>query len=150
MSDSRISISYFRESSVSQARKKNRILMRHKFSFEAKVVIGSTIFAFASSAVLYFIPPSQSDKSLRGPFIPYYGHAYLKVVKYPIARMNEARLYEDGKPLGSSESNLPDIVEKGNGLYKVYINVGATAPILMFSSSDNTDPNTNGRKYRLE
>ena len=64
--------------------------------------------------------------------------------------MSEARLYEDDKPLGASDSNLPDIIEKGNGLYKVYINAGDTTPILMFSSSDNTDPNTNGRKYRLE
>ena len=136
--------------SASSKREKNRTQMLRKLSFETRIVIGSTIFAFASSVFLYFIPPSQIDRNLRGPFIPYFGYAYLKVVKYPIARMSEARLYEDDKPLGASDSNLPDIIEKGNGLYKGYINAGDTTPILMFSSSDNTDPNTNGRKYRLE
>ena len=125
--------------------------MRRKFSFDTKVVIGSIIFALASSAFLYFIPPTpKGENKIRGPFVPNYGYAYLVMVKIPFIRMSEARLYENEKPLGPSNSDLSDVVAKGKGLYKIYRNEGGTIPLLMFSSSDNTDPNTNGRKYRLE
>lgn len=124
--------------------------MLRKISFETRIAIGSTIFAVASSALLYCIPPSPAaGNHLRGAFIPYFGFAYLTVVKYPIAKIDTARLYENDVPLHRA-GDLQDIVSKGSGSYKVYINAGETIPSLMFSSSDNTDPNTNGRKYRLE
>jgi len=124
--------------------------MRRKLSFDKKILIGSTAFAFASSAFLYCIPPSPSaENRLRGTFAPYFGYAYLIVVKYPIATIGNARLYENDKPLRPA-ADLQDIVSTGNGLYKVYINAGETIPTLMFSSSDNTDPNTNGRKYQIK
>lgn len=125
--------------------------MPRKLSFNAKVVIGSTIFAFASSAFLYLLPPSPSPNHyLRGQFKLWQGNAYVTIIKYPLSELKAARLYEDGKLLKQPNSDPQDISAKGNGLYRLYLGINETAPTLMFSSSDNTNPNTNGRKYRLE
>ncbi|WP_429034079.1 hypothetical protein [Bradyrhizobium sp. I1.14.4] len=60
-------------------------------------------------------------------------------------------MYEDDKPLGPANCEAIDIAEKGNGRFRLYRDpVDYLAPILIFSTSDNTDPNTNGRKYRLK
>lgn len=114
------------------------------------VAIGSTMFAFAASAFLFLLPAQQIDHSIRGEFRRWQGNAYVIVVKYPLNRLREARLYEDDKLLGPPNSDPQKIWAKGSGLYRLYKEVDELAPILMFSSSDNTDPNTNGRKYRLE
>ena len=50
-------------------------------------------------------------------------------------------LYEDGHRLGPAHANHAAIAEKGRGAYSHW---GAW---LRFSSSDNTDPRTNGRRY---
>lgn len=52
-------------------------------------------------------------------------------------------LYEDGKPLGPPHSSRADIAKLGRGRFSHWIDVG-----YIFSSSDNSDPNSNGRKYR--
>ncbi|WFU53797.1 hypothetical protein QA639_29635 [Bradyrhizobium pachyrhizi] len=124
--------------------------MQPKLSFDTRVLVGSTLFALASSAFLYLLPVSPIERHLRGAFRQWHGNAYSIVVKYPLNRLDDARLYEDGKPLGPPNSDLQDILAKGHGLYKLYRMSNETSPVLMFSSSDNTDPNTNGRKYRLE
>lgn len=51
-------------------------------------------------------------------------------------------LYEDGKPLGPSRSNFKNIKEKGAGRFGYMLKYGFS-----FSTSDNTDPNKNGRHY---
>lgn len=51
-------------------------------------------------------------------------------------------LYEDDKPLGPAHSDDADIERNGNGRYSYRKVVG-----LVFSSSDNSDPATNGRHY---
>nr|WP_235999781.1 hypothetical protein [Bradyrhizobium uaiense] len=114
------------------------------------VTIGSTLFALTASGFLYLIPPQAPDPWIRGVFRLWQGHAYVAVVKYPLAQIQSARLYENDKPLGPANSDPQDISSKGHGLYKFYRQQDETVPVLMFSSSDNTDPNTNGRKYRLE
>ena len=52
-----------------------------------------------------------------------------------------ARPYEDGRPLGPKAKHVGSIAEKGRGHYR---HIGQT---LHFSSSDLTDPRTNGRSY---
>ncbi|MGF6313416.1 hypothetical protein ABIB82_007584 [Bradyrhizobium sp. i1.8.4] len=122
-----------------------------KLSSDARVAIGSTIFALASSASLYLLPQLPIDPHLRGTFRLWQGNAYVIVVKYTEGPLTDARLYEDGKPLGPSNSDPQEIWTKGSGRFRLYRDpTDYLAPILMFSSSDNTDPNTNGRKYRLE
>lgn len=51
-------------------------------------------------------------------------------------------LYEDGLPLGRAHSSHPDIASIGEGRFSHWKTQG-----MVFSSSDNSDPNTNGRTY---
>jgi hypothetical protein len=53
-------------------------------------------------------------------------------------------LYEDDRKLGPSHSSYKSVVTIGNGRFLHWINNG-----FIFSASDNSDPNTNGRSYRL-
>ncbi len=121
-------------------------------SANTRVVIGSTLFALASSAFLYLLPPSPIDKGLlRGNFHSYQGHAYLVPVKFIDGELNAARLYEDDKLLGPANSVEQEIIDKGAGRFALLRDAwNYRGPALMFSTSDNTDPNTNGRKYHLK
>jgi hypothetical protein len=51
---------------------------------------------------------------------------------------------EDGKPIGAPHSALVDIRAKGGGLFSHWKGV------LDFSTSDNSDPNTNGHSYMID
>jgi hypothetical protein len=51
-------------------------------------------------------------------------------------------LYEDDKPLGPAHSPHGDIEHIGQGRYSHWKGIG-----MMFSTSDNSDPTTNGRHY---
>jgi len=59
-------------------------------------------------------------------------------------------LFENGKRLGAPHS-LPDEIRMGGGCYRHW-QVGAWArrDVLFFSTSDNSDPRTNGRAYSVE
>lgn len=114
------------------------------------IAIFSMLIAMASTAFLFMLPAQPVDHSLRGVFRRWQGDAWIIVVKYPLRQLREAKLYEDDMLIGPANSDPQEISAKGRGLYRLYKEVDETAPILMFSTSDNTDPNTNGRKYRLE
>ncbi|WP_338688891.1 hypothetical protein V5279_25005 [Bradyrhizobium sp. 26S5] len=122
-----------------------------KISASSRVVIGSTLFALASSGFLYLIPPSPTDRYLlRRAMLHYQGHAYLLPVKYFDVPLENAKLYEDDRLLGPSNTPQQEIIEKGEGRFWLYRDLSNYfGPALMFSTSDNTDPNTNGRKYHL-
>ena len=51
-------------------------------------------------------------------------------------------IYEDGKPLGPAHSNFADISKLGRGRFTYWTGQG-----LIFSTSDGSDPNSNGRRY---
>jgi hypothetical protein len=51
-------------------------------------------------------------------------------------------IYEDGRPLGPGHSPHEDIANNGHGRYSHWRGQG-----FVFSASDNSDPNTNGRHY---
>jgi hypothetical protein len=51
-------------------------------------------------------------------------------------------LLEDGKPLGPAHAQHVEIRENGNGRFSHW------GDVVIFSSSDGTDPRTNGRRYR--
>jgi hypothetical protein len=53
-------------------------------------------------------------------------------------------LFEDGRPLGPARSAHDRIRQFGGGAYSHW------GSQLLFSSSDNTDPRTNGRRYHVE
>lgn len=51
-------------------------------------------------------------------------------------------VYEDGRPLGPAHSNFADISKLGQGRFAYWVGHG-----LIFSTSDGSDPNDNGRRY---
>jgi hypothetical protein len=57
---------------------------------------------------------------------------------------SDIELYEDEKPLGPAHSVHRDVGKIGQGRYSHWRFVYS---MFLFSSSDNTDPNTNGRNY---
>ncbi len=56
---------------------------------------------------------------------------------------SNARLYEDGRPLGPSHSLHSMVRDVGRGMHSFWSNM------LVFSTSDNSDPRTNGRRYTV-
>ncbi|MGX1352314.1 hypothetical protein AB7M49_005923 [Bradyrhizobium elkanii] len=138
------------QDSIPKARSKVLFSKISRISSSTRVTAGSTVFALAASGLLYLIPQQPPDPRIRQTFRLWQGHAYVVLVKYPISKIASARLYEDDYPLGPANSDPQDISWKGNGLYRIYLQPDETVPTLMFSTSDNTDPNNNGRKYRLE
>ncbi|WP_233475694.1 hypothetical protein [Bradyrhizobium brasilense] len=139
----------YRRREASQARAKGKVSLRTSAS--TRIAIGSTLFALASSAFLFLVPPSPIDRNvLRGAFRLYKGYAYLIPVKYVDGTLETARLYEDDRLLGPANTAQQEIIDKGAGRFAFYRDTwNYFGPALMFSTSDNTDPNTNGRKYHL-
>jgi hypothetical protein len=90
-------------------------------------------------------------RRLRAPFTFDSGHCYTApvpdLVELGDDSGNPARspliLYEDGTVLGEPHSAHDDIRAQGCGLFSHWDQT------VYFSSSDNSDPNTNGRKYVL-
>ncbi len=58
------------------------------------------------------------------------------------------QLFEDDKPIGPRDSLHADIRAHGLGAWSHWDFGGV--PRVIFSTSDNSDPNTNGRRYRLD
>ena len=88
---------------------------------------------------------------LRPPFEHVSGHAYIVAVR-SIRRLGDTDqrprhspyvLCEDGKVIGDPHAVHEAIATKGQGLYSHW------GHALYFSASDNSDPNTNGRRYVL-
>jgi len=59
------------------------------------------------------------------------------------------RVFEDGKELGPSESLHEDIRKIGMGRYSHWKSTDGSMAVY-FSTSDNSDPNSNGRVYELK
>ncbi len=51
-------------------------------------------------------------------------------------------IYEGGKPLGPAHSSFADISKLGHGRFSYWTGLG-----MFFSTSDGSDPNSNGRRY---
>ncbi|WP_244067727.1 hypothetical protein [Bradyrhizobium sp. Ce-3] len=123
-----------------------------RLSASSRIAIGSTLFALTSSICLFLLPASQIDRHLlRGKMQHYRGYAYLIPVKYFDRPLEAAQLYEDDKLLGPASPHQQEIIDQGGGRFWLYRDTwNYFGPALMFSTSDNTDPNTNGGKYHLE
>lgn len=108
---------------------------------------GNTEYLFRSSGAKNYWDKSASEPALaiRGPYAPVRGHAWSVELDPSLAALvkDPARfmLYESGSPLGWPVSSVSSIIEYGKGRYFV------TAGRLVFSASDNTDPNAAGRNY---
>lgn len=73
------------------------------------------------------------------------GHAWLMPAPDPAHWRVE--LFEDDRPLGPGGSLHVDIRERGKGAWSHWR--FGERPYVLFATSDNSDPNTNGRLYKL-
>ncbi|WP_128932689.1 hypothetical protein [Bradyrhizobium zhanjiangense] len=115
--------------------------------------IGAAILYIPVALYLDTLPPWRNPDPgmIYPPFKHFGGNAwqYLTLIPGSISDTNDApnrsrlELTEDRRPLGPAHSEHADIVEKGNGQYSYW------QSSLIFSTSDNSDPNTNGRAYRV-
>jgi len=80
-------------------------------------------------------------------FTPELGHAYVSATHRPYLSSHLepsiARVLEGGKPLGPANSQHVEIRETGQGRFSFWYDY------VIFSTSDNTDPRTNGRTYTM-
>jgi hypothetical protein len=89
---------------------------------------------------------------LNRPFEKYYGSDVAHVIKVPqldafsdnvdTPRRSNYLVYEDDHPLGPAHSEHVDISKIGKGRFSHWNREG-----FIFSSSDNSDPKTTGRRY---
>jgi hypothetical protein len=95
-------------------------------------------------------PPGAVHRMVR-QFQKFGGHAFIGLAA-SVAHLGDtpdsherspAVIYEDGKPLGPAHVRHVDIAEYGGGRFSHWRN----AKGFIFSSSDNSDPNLNGREY---
>jgi hypothetical protein len=91
-----------------------------------------------------------TSEPLTGPFKQENGYAFF--APFPVSgsgdslqqpRRSSATVCEDDKPLGPAHSIHDDIRTQGMGRFSYW------GRDLYFSTSDNSDPNTNGRSYKV-
>ncbi len=91
---------------------------------------------------------------LRRPFLRFLNSTFCVIARDPAFEKladsvdnnlrSPVEIYEDGKRLGPPHSKHEDVARIGYGRYSHWLSGGG---ILVFSSSDNSDPETNGRAY---
>lgn len=120
--------------------------------------VGIGIFAVAFTLELMVAPfiKDPPDQSILRHVTPWSGHAYWsKFTLIPGSGLDTwgfdinstIVLYEDDKPLGPWRSDVDDVNSKGLGRYTVSGPSGSA--FVVFSASDNSNPLTNGRTYRV-
>ncbi|MCK1416304.1 hypothetical protein IVB55_25720 [Bradyrhizobium sp. CW4] len=123
---------------------------------QRRLVLASIVGAFLYVPLALYLdtfPPWRDPDPgiIRPPFRHYGGNAwqYLTLIPGSASDSNDAQsrsrleLTEDHHPLGPAHSAHVDIAGKGNGRYSYWLSS------LIFSASDNSNPNTNGRAYRV-
>ncbi len=96
------------------------------------------------------------------PFVNEHGYRYMYSSIFPVAasaigyeHRSGVVLLEDGRPLGTGNSLHDEIRSLGAGRYSHWISSGPTTSgavvesTLYFSTSDNSDPNENERRYSI-
>lgn len=112
--------------------------------------------AVLAPIIMWFLPDRSCPRDmLCGTFIPVGGHAYVYNTIFAFSKpdtvqgmVSDLKLYEDGKPLGPPHSDVQTIIDSGSGRF-IYWQSSMKIGLFM-SASDNSDPNTNGRKYTVK
>ncbi|MGY3343499.1 hypothetical protein ACVI1I_002712 [Bradyrhizobium sp. USDA 4459] len=100
--------------------------------------------------------PSLNADVLRRPFTKIGPNAYVGYHKIAGAkgdipadpRRATLELTENGRALGPAHTPQSEVAAMGGGRY-IFLQTGEDPPALVFSASDNSDPNTNGRVYQV-
>lgn len=119
---------------------------------------GLAIMATAFALELLVAPfiKDPPDPSLLRHIKPWSGHSYWSHItlipgtnldSWGFSDKSTIVLYEDDKPLGPWRSDVNEVNSKGLGRYTV--SGPAPSAYVVFSASDNSNPLTNGRTYRV-
>lgn len=120
-------------------------------------LLGIVFGAWIGTIVLQHLIPSSSQIIKKTAISHNGGYSYgvpadlpprwplLFEVQTDAGGLSRAILTEDGKPLVSPHALHQAILEQGNGRYSHWGTPKESA--FIFSTSDNSDPRTNGRKY---
>jgi hypothetical protein len=119
----------------------------------AVMILLALYFPVASLLDRHFVAPDPTV--MHPPFGHVAGKAYTSYKPLPGSeadsqsdlRKSTVQLLENDKPLGPAHSPHGDINSAGGGRY-TYWSAAAGGRYLIFSTSDNSDPNSNGRTYR--
>jgi hypothetical protein len=128
-----------------------RTLPENLIMIAATILILQSVLVALYAQAIITIPFAEQRSTLQAKDAVPVKSTKLYILPLGVNWMNQADLgsspavvYENGIPLESPNSLRQVIKDKGNGSYSVWNRA------LLFSSSDNTDPRTNGRKYELE
>jgi hypothetical protein len=129
-----------------------------------KIAGGAAIFALSFFVTLYLMDiyapervakqaPTESV-TLKPPFQPISGSKFAFIASADSfnhltdtptePERSPFMLYENDKKLGPPHSSYNSVVQTGEGRFIHWIHHG-----FIFSASDNSNPNTNGRSYRV-
>jgi hypothetical protein len=132
--------------------------MRRRLKVALAVAATAAYFATAAYLKSSFVEPDHTV--IRGTFRrvdnsnAYYVNdpvifgpteAYTVTDTEVLPTRSRVRLFEDDRELGPAHSDRPDIMLFGSGRFT---HVMGPIPVFIMSTSDNSDPNTNGRTYR--
>lgn len=101
----------------------------------------------APASVKSETPATDAVIPLAGPFNKETGFCWT-ITAPTDPDVRKLRLLEDGKELGPADAIHDDIRHVGQGRYSHWKATDGSVSIY-FSTSDNSDPNTNGRTYEL-
>jgi hypothetical protein len=118
----------------------------------ATAALGVSLYLFVPRSLIeHAVPPPIQHLDLTGPFMHDAGNAFEAslpdLAPYSdsaSSQQSNMSLYENGWLLGPAHSLQSDVRDLGRGRFS---HVGA---LVTFSASDNSDPNTNGRRYTVE
>lgn len=108
-----------------------------KSTHKSEGASGAASPAAAAPDVIALAPPFQKES----------GYAWI-VPTHINPATRKLRVFEDGKELGPGDAMHADIRATGKGAYSHW-DAKANGFAVYFSTSDNSDPNTNGRTYTL-
>ena len=128
--------------------------MRTWLKIVSGIAVVAVSFWVTNWALDYWSPPVCSDEArteLKRPFTKNSGFAvFSPTPKFSAVSNNPAqptrsplKLCEDGRLLGAAHVALQEITEAGKGRFTHW------GDGVFFSASDNSDPNTNGRRYSV-
>jgi lysophospholipase L1-like esterase len=103
------------------------------------------LLSLAGVAFLVTFSPGHVEITvpLHQPFAHHRGFAYVTKAPHPWSPGTDFTLMEDGRPLGPLSSGPDAIANDGGGAFLEW------QGLICLSTSDNSDPNLNGRRYSL-
>ena len=118
-----------------------------------EVVVGGPVPTAATTdaaAPVAVAPVASEAIAVEAPIANESGFAWAVVVSVD-PEQRKLRVFEDGKELGPAESLHEEVRKTGMGSFSHWKPPEPGSPsYVYFSTSDNSDPNTNGRSYEFK